>query len=230
MARYTPRVSALPRIVLVHPRNADNLLSIAGAMKQFGLKDWVAVSTLEHLEGMRSVLKNHRAPGKFTDEVMRLGRVETLAEAIADCSWAVATTMRELEGRPRFTPRELAEETTRRRDTTWALVFGAEVNGLQNAEVEQCHAVSFIPSSEEQPSLNLSQAVVVYAHELASVPHDVSPGEVLATDKELRALRAVIETRLSNKREIDGLMHSLSRASLTSREAEAWRSAWTYRG
>ncbi len=230
MARlYTTRVSALPRIVLVHPRNADNLIAIAGAMKHFGLSDWVAVSTVEHLEGMRSVLKNHREPNEFTDEVMRLRRVETLAEAIADCSWAVATTMRELDGRPRFTPRELAEETTQRRDTTWALVFGAEVNGLQNVEVEQCHAVSFIPSSEEQPSLNLSQAVVVYAHELASVPRNVSSGEVLASDSELRALRAVIETRLSNKREIDGLMHSLSRASLTSREAEGWRGAFAYR-
>lgn len=215
--------------MLVHPRNADNLVSIAAAMKHFGLKDWVAVSTPEHLEGMLSVLKNHRAPSEFSEDVMRLRRVDTLAEAIADCSWAVATTMRSPEGRDRFTARELAAESARRRDVTWALVFGAEVNGLQNVEIEQCHAVSFIPSSDDQPSLNLSQAVVIYAHELASMPREVVEGEALAGDSELRALRAVIETRLSNKREIDGLMHSLTRASLTAREAKQWREAWSYR-
>jgi TrmH family RNA methyltransferase len=229
----------LPRLVLVHPRNADNLVSIAAAMKHFGLTDWVVVSSPVHLDGMKSVLKHHREPTEFAEPVMRVRRVNTLAEAIADCSWVVGTTMRILEGRPRLTPRELAEMTTQRNDRTWALVFGAECNGLQNDEVDQCHAVSFIPSSEEQPSLNLSQAVVVYAHELATVEHLVTDGEALADDATLRGLRAtmvkalvasgVLRTDTANPGDVDGLMSSLMRGSLTAREAEHWRQAWKAR-
>lgn len=202
-------------------------MSIAAAMKHFGLTDWVAVSTPEHLEGMWAVLKNHRAQTEFTPEVLRLRRVDTLAEAIADCSWVVGTTMRVLAGQPRFTARELAEVSAQRRDTRWALVFGAECNGLQKAEVEQCHAVSFIPASEEQPSLNLSQAVVVYAHELAAAGPTQERGDEVADDATLRALSSSIAARLTraDALAVDSLMSPLMRGSLTREEAQRWRAA-----
>lgn len=231
-----------PRLVLVRPRNADNLVSIARAMRCFGLTDWVAVSSAAHLNGMMAVLKHHRAPADAgPGEAMdTLRRVDTLAEAIADCSWVVGTTMRVLEGRPRLTPRELAEAVGQRRDARWALVFGAECNGLQNDDVEQCHAVSYIPSSEEQPSLNLSQAVVVYGHELATVAQAVvTPGPPLADDAALRRLRTslvtglidagVLRSETANRGDVDGLMASLMRGSLTEHEAALWTAAWRAR-
>lgn len=232
---------APPRLVLVRPRNADNLASIARAMKAFGITDWVAVSSATHLEGMQAVLRHHRPPGDFTAAVQKLRRVDTLAEAISDCSWVVGTTMRVLEGRLRLTPRELALETTQRRDTTWALVFGAECNGLQNEDVEQCHAVSFIPSSEEQPSLNLSQAVVVYAHELALVrDHEPIAGPALADDAALRELKSalvsglvaarVLRNETSSPEDVEALMSSLMRGSLTREEARQWMEALRARG
>ena len=225
-----------PRLVFVHPRNADNLVSIARAMKAFGLTDWVAVSSRAHLVGMRAVLSHHRAAEGAGDLIPTLRRVDTLAQAIADCSWVVGTTMRVLEGRLRLSPRELADECSRRRDSTWAIVFGAECNGLQNDEVEQCHAVSFIPSSEAQPSLNLSQAVVVYAHELASARRALDPaGPALADDAALRKLRTslvsglvarrILRGETANPRDVDALMSSLLRASLTVDEAARWTSA-----
>lgn len=231
-----------PRLVFVRPRNADNLVSIARAMKSFGLSDWVAVSSVAHLSGMRAVLKHHRVPSESERGVPMetLRRVDTLAEAIADCTWVVGTTMRVLEGRPRLTPRELAEETRQRRDTTWALVFGAECNGLQNEDVEQCHAVSYIPSSEAQPSLNLSQAVVVYGHELSSVHGEVAPGPPLADDATLRQLRSslvsglvsagVLRSETANRHDLDALTASLLRGSLTREEADLWNAAWRARG
>ena len=211
----------LPRLVLVHPRNADNLVSIARAMKCFGISDWVAVSSKAHLDGMMGVLVNHRGPEESGRAISSLRRVDTLAEAISDCSWVVGTTMRVMEGRLRLTPRELALETTRRRDHSWALVFGAECNGLQNDEVEQCHAVSFIPSDEAQPSLNLSQAVVVYGYELSCVSHPEQSGPALADDAGLRALRTSLVSGLvasrvmrgesSSRHDVEALMSSLMR-------------------
>lgn len=231
-------MSLLPRLVFVHPRNADNLVSIAAAMRNFGLTDWVVVSSRVHLDGMRAVLTHHRAPNEFSVEVMRLRRVDTLAEAIADCSWVVGTTMRELEGRPRLTPRELAQMSSERRDEKWALVFGAECNGLQNDQVDQCHAVSFIPSSDEQPSLNLSQAVVVYAHELSLVDHTQATA-ALADDATLRALRSsivaglmgagLLRSETASALDVDALMSSLMRGSLTHAEALRWSAAFRSR-
>lgn len=47
-----------------------------------------------------------------------------------------------------------------------ALVFGRETFGLTNEELELAHLIGYIPTAPEQPSLNLAQAVVVFAYEL----------------------------------------------------------------
>jgi TrmH family RNA methyltransferase len=252
-------MTAGPRLVFVQPRNPDNLASVARAMKTFGLVDWVAVSNAHHLEVLRDVLRRHRAPSEDSAQVDTLRRADTLAEAVADCSWVVGTSMNSFDGRPRFTARELAAVSAERRDTTWALVFGAECNGLRNADVRQCHAVSFIPSEGEQPSLNLAQAVVVYAYELAASRSDgrnpkeeeggnpdavrpVGAGAraTLAGDASLRSLGQALRgslvaaghlpPRREGRRLIAELMSSLVRGRLTVEEAAAWRSMWDRRG
>jgi TrmH family RNA methyltransferase len=164
-----------PRLVLLRPRNADNLGAIARAMKNFGLSDWTVVSPNPQLLEVPGL---NRLAVKAGDLLESVRRVDTLAEAIADCTWVVGTTMRLIEGRKRLTPRELAETASQRADETWALVFGDERNGLVNEDVEQCHALSFIPSSDEQPSLNLAQAVVVYGYELAMARRGTVPAPV----------------------------------------------------
>jgi tRNA/rRNA methyltransferase len=217
-----------PRIVLVRPRNADNLVSIARAMQMFGLTDWVSVSLEQYQVGMVEVLRKHRPASDWHPLLDSLRRVDTLEEAIRDCSYVVGTTMRTLPGRARLSTRELAQVVGARGDSTWALVFGAESNGLMNEDLEHCHAMSFIPSSDEQPSLNLSQAVVVYAHELASVkPRDPV---MLANDVELRALKAALHeglrARMFPYAAADELMAPLLRAGLTSAEMAQWCSVW----
>jgi tRNA/rRNA methyltransferase len=209
-------------------------------MECFGLTDWVCVSSEAHLKGMQSVLRHHREPAVWHAKVDAVTRVDTLRQAIADCSWVVGTTMRSIEGRPRYTLRELAEASAQRHDVTWALVFGPECNGLDNEAVEQCHAVSYIPSSDEQPSLNLSQAVVLYAHELASVHRpEIDPSSpALATDASFRALSAVMHQRLAacrfdrdpseRAKTVAALMSALLRASLSRNEAAAWTNAWRH--
>jgi TrmH family RNA methyltransferase len=229
---------AAPRLVLVRPRNADNLVSIAQAMAAFNLADWVAVSSVEHFTGMLDVLRLHRQSDPSHARVASLRRVDTLAEAVADCSWVVGTTMRATPGQPRFSTAELAQQCTLRHDLRWALVFGAESTGLLDDDVAQCHAASFIPSWEEQPSLNLAQAVVVYAFELArartGAPDPAAPA--LADDATLRALEhRLVATLLDaglcrdargDGRTVDAVMATLRRAALTQQEAETWRRLW----
>ncbi len=218
-----------PRLVFLRPRNAENLGSVARAMKNFGLTDWVVVSPNPELLEVPGM---HRLAVKSGDLLDSVRRVDTFAEAVADCAWVVGTTMRLIEGRQRLTPRELAKEATVRADEQWALVFGDERNGMMNADLTPCHALSFIPSTAAQPSLNLAQAVVVYAYELAQAerPAEVAPGPALATDGAVRHMReafsqglhAVGFLRHEGRHAVDDLMATLVRARLTKKEAGLW--------
>src|SRR6185295_18928657 len=96
-------------------------------------------------------------------------RVSSLREAVAPFRRVVGTTStrdRSL-GIPLLTPRELpawlAQDPP---DTPTALVFGPEVGGLTNEELALAGAVVTIPCSPVQPTLNLSQAVLILAYEL----------------------------------------------------------------
>ncbi len=166
------------RLVLLRPRNADNLGAIARAMKNFGLTDWVVVSPnpkLLEVPGM------NRLAVKAGDLLESVRRVDTLEEAVKDCTWVVGTTMRRIDGRRRLSPNDVAKRAP---DETLALVFGDERSGLTNEDVAQCHDVSVIPAHEEQPSLNLAQAVLVYAYELwqAGLTAAPAPQSVAADD------------------------------------------------
>ncbi len=48
-----------------------------------------------------------------------------------------------------------------------AILFGREQKGLKTEETEICSQLYYIPTGGEQPSLNLAQAVMVMAYELA---------------------------------------------------------------
>lgn len=224
-----------PRLVLLRPRNADNLGAIARAMKNFGLTDWVVVSPNPRLLEVPGMNRLAVKAGELLETVRR---VDTLAEAVADCSWVVGTTMRLIDGRRRLTPRELAQTAVERNDETWAVVFGDERNGLLNEDVEQCHALSFIPSSEAQPSLNLAQAVMVYAYEWAMARRgDVAvPGPALADDAQLRQVREAMTLGLSaggflraetdDRHAVDDLLAALLRGRPTKKEAALWIAAF----
>ncbi len=221
-----------PRLVLLRPRNADNLGSIARVMKNFGLVDWVVVSPNPRLLEVPGL---HRLAVKSGDLLESVGRVDSLEEAIADCSWVVGTTMRLIDGRRRLTPRELLTEAAARNDERWALVFGDERSGLTNDDLSACHALSFIPSADEQPSLNLAQAVGVFAYEAAMAKRWVgpAPGPALADDASLRVVRSALEQTLSDagflqgggRHAVDDLLTPLTRSRLTRKEASLWTAA-----
>jgi TrmH family RNA methyltransferase len=226
---------APPRIVLLRPRNADNLGAIARAMKNFGLTDWVVVSPNPQLMEAPGLNRLAVHAGDLLENVKI---VATFAEAVTDCSWVVGTTMRFIEGRKRFTPRELTAEVMQRNDEKWALVFGDERHGMTNEDLEQCHALSFIPSSDEQPSLNLAQAVIVYGYELAMGRR----GEVqanaptIADDAMVRQLKTSLQLGLTasgflrdaddDRHAVEDLLASLLRGRLTKKEAGLWIAAW----
>lgn len=223
-----------PRLVLLRPRNADNLGAIARAMKNFGLTDWVVVSPNPKLLDVPGMNRLAVKAGELLESV-RL--VETMEEAVRDCSWVVGTTMRLIEGRQRLTPHQLGAAAAARNDETWAIVFGDERSGLLNEDIAQCHDVSFIPSSEAQPSLNLAQAVMVYAYEWAMARRGevVVPAPVLADDAMLRQVKestrlgmtagGFLHEKTDERHAVEDLVAPLIRSKLTKKEAALWIAA-----
>ena len=163
------------RIVLVEPSHPGNIGAVARAMKNMGLAKLVLVSPRQfpHSEAIA------RASG--ADDVLAKARVvATLAEAIADCGFIVATTSRTRDQYFRVADvREAAERVLREsRRGPVAVLFGSERAGLSNAQLEAAHLLIRIPASEAYPSLNLAMAVQLVAYELfraAGVQVDPAP-------------------------------------------------------
>ncbi len=79
--------------------------------------------------------------------------------------------------------------------TTAALVFGREDRGLANDELALCDLLTGFPMAVSYPSLNLAQAVMLYAWELSGLASPAATKES-ASDPGLGALRSRLETLL----------------------------------
>jgi tRNA/rRNA methyltransferase len=156
------------RFVLVRPRIAENVGAAARALANFGLDDWALVAPPAGDLAAGRRLAVHAEP--LIEGVLA---VPSLDEAVADCALVIGTTSRRVRGRHPLLPEEAARaaaELAPRGRT--ALVFGGERDGLSASELERCDAISAVPTDERQPSLNLAQAVVVYAHAVGRAIED----------------------------------------------------------
>lgn len=124
----------------------------------------------------------------------------TLADALHDISFTVATTAR---SRAKFhyyaTPAELVPMLTEKSEwiSKAALVFGREDSGLTNEELELADVLTGVPMVADYPSLNLGQAVMVYCYQLASLMQTTAPASSSVDENQLRALRVRADALLS---------------------------------
>jgi tRNA/rRNA methyltransferase len=222
------------RIVLLRPRDPENLGAVARVMKNFGLDDWVIAAL-----GTHDFAAARRVAVHAEDLLDRPRVVATLDEAVADCLWVVGTSSRRVRGKRRLSPAEVAREAVLRApEGRTAVVFGDERSGLTNQELDRCHDLSVIPAAEAQPSLNLAQAVLVYAWEArkaALLAEDAPPARPGggATDAELARIEEALRTALRGagflagpeRHAVKDLHGTLRRARLSRREAGLWLSA-----
>jgi len=219
--------------VLVRPRVPENVGAAARVLRNFGHADWVLVDP-ERLD----LSAARRMAVGAEDLLDGVPVVPRLDDAVQDCAWVVGTDSRRVRGRPPLDPEELAgalgEQPPRGRT---ALVFGGERDGLRAGELARCDALSRIPASSPQPSLNLAQAVAVYAFTLrprarparsapAAPPAVADDGELLRVEGSLReALSAGGFLRGPERHAVRDLFHTLRRSRLTRREARLWIAA-----
>ncbi|WP_129136212.1 RNA methyltransferase [Luteimonas sp. YGD11-2] len=151
------------RIVLVGTQHPGNIGAAARAMKTMGLSRLALVAPL------RFPHADADAMAAGADDVLAAATLhDTLADAVADCRWVAGCTARDRRiALAQFAPREAAAQAlVQAADGAIALVFGRERTGLENHELQLCHAAVHIPANPEYSSLNLAQAVQVLAYEL----------------------------------------------------------------
>ena len=190
-------------VVLVSPRNPLNIGAAARAMANFGFRrlSIVAPFAVNWMEAKSAV----GAPDLLRDAQV----YETLAEAIAHCTYVLGTGSLDRR-KPAQTILPLPEAAAQIRkalashpaensgapgtdsgtgapsnqrdhsEPHAAIVFGSEKHGLTSDDLSWCHAIAVIETCENQPSMNLGQAVAVCLYELCREPNEPhAPNEAL---------------------------------------------------
>jgi tRNA/rRNA methyltransferase len=193
------------RIVLCQTSHPGNIGSTARAMKTMGFKHLYLVNPDKYPNEQATAM----AAG--ADDVLDFAIVtQTLSEALVGCGFAIGMSARK---------RYLSHETVNPRQAALqanqyaasqpvAFVFGTEMSGLTNAELDCCQLLAMIPANPEYSSLNLAMAVQVMCYELKMLTigdapeannHAASsdvPTVPLATNDELERFYAHLEETL----------------------------------
>jgi tRNA (cytidine32/uridine32-2'-O)-methyltransferase len=153
------------RMVLVGTSHPGNIGSAARAMKTMGLRHLALVAPeCDPLHRDALAL----AAGA-EDLIEAAARAAALGPVLADCALVLGTSARRRGVRlPELSPRQAASELLARAadGAQVAVLFGRERTGLENDELQRCHAAIHIPTDPGFSSLNLAAAVQVLAYEL----------------------------------------------------------------
>jgi len=151
------------RVVLVNTRNPLNIGASARAMSNFGFSNLRVVKPYE--PGFREAKSAVGAAGLLKNAET----FDSVAQAVADCTLVVATTaarrrnlqheVKRLEDGARLIRRRLKSSRV-------AILFGSEKSGLSNEEMSHADWLMRIPTSRQNFSMNLGQAVAVCLYEL----------------------------------------------------------------
>lgn len=178
-----------PAIVLVRPQLGENIGKAARAMLNFGLTDLRLVAPRD---GWPNPSAGPAASG--ADVVLERAKVfPTVADAVADCPFVYATTVRK-RGLvvPVISPEEAGREIHANAGAS-AILFGAERSGLETEEAALAGKIVTVPVNPDFRSLNLAQAVILIAyewskHEALAVPTEGEPAEPRAPHEHLEGL------------------------------------------
>ncbi len=226
--------------ILVEPKVPENVGASARAIKTMGFNRLVLVKPCQYRTGPARWLAHGSADILDSADVY-----ETLGKATAGMDIIIGTTARHRNTIGEYTDIRYLGSLLQNKwadNINIALVFGNEESGLNNNDLSLCDITSIIPMAAPYPSLNLSQAVMIYAytlnniqateyrevkkiygeHSLASLKNKTEhllAGTVISQNK---ALKGRIMERLSLAQGSDiRLFHSIANALINKYEKES---------
>ncbi len=180
--------------ILVEPAVPENVGAAARAIKTMGFSQLVLVNPCDFLSGPARWLAHG------SGEILEQAKVfPTFEEAISGFDFIIGTSAKKRSVKYDYYPLpELPELLSSKGNSVEniAVVFGREESGLKNDELKFCDLVTTIPMKTTFPSLNLAQAVMLYAWELSKMNElPASEGE-FRSEESLRSLRQKVQTIL----------------------------------
>ena len=224
-----PKNLANIRIILFEPREPGNIGSVARVVKGMGLPQLYLVNPVPFQNVDAAWYMAHGAKDVLENAIV----VTELKDALEDVQFLVGTTHRRRDMRlpPPVTAREAAETiASTSQDKQIALLFGREDFGLSTDQISLCQLTASVPMATKNPSLNLAQAVQIFAYEvfIASLgehaPAEIDYAEVNALEefygRVTRLLDKVGMTPYNQEWEtyLKSLRRVFSRAPLESRD------------
>ena len=234
-----PIAEEWPAVCLVRPQMGENIGAVARVLLNFGLVSLRLVSPRDRWPNPKAEVVAVGA-----DEVLKRVKVEwKLEDALADATLVLAATARPrgLE-KPVWGPRQAALNirAALAQGERPVVMFGPEASGMETDEIARADAILTLPVNPGFASLNLANAVAVFAYAYAEVRQDgdlpawfrdsESPP---ATQEELDAMFAHLEQELERGRFFHpddkaplmkrNLRSLFMRARLTQQEAQTLR-------
>lgn len=153
---------------LVNPEDPRNVGAAARATKNMAINEMRIVGG----QGIHLAKEARFVAHNAQDQLDRIQFFSSLESAVADADVVIGTTVRHRKIRAKYLPPDelkshLIEQGSL--DGRVMVLFGNEVTGLLNEELALCHLISSVPTAVAQPSLNLAQAVMIYAYELCTL-------------------------------------------------------------
>lgn len=166
-----------PVIILVEPQLPENIGMAARAMANFGVTRLRLVCPREAFPNSKAVAASSKAHFIIENTIV----FESLAEAVADLHYILATTARERDGfKPVLSAVEAAdrmrslyrrqgdpaaETLLREQPMKTGILFGRERFGLSNEELSLADDLVTFPVNPAFASLNIAQAVLLMCYE-----------------------------------------------------------------
>lgn len=159
------------KVILVRPRNPDNIGAAARAMANFGLddlalagafdSDWAEAAACWRKEASVSAIG-------AMDVIEKTVLYPDIPSAAAGCSALFGTSsLHRLKPDRDVLALRDSPGAFARCGGTVGVLFGAEKTGLTKNDLSYCSAIINIPTLDRQPSMNLGQAVAVAAYEFS---------------------------------------------------------------
>jgi len=161
--------------ILYRPAVPENIGASARAIKTMGFNNLRLINPADHLSKEAKMLAHG------SSEILENCSVyETYDEAVADIDFIVCTTAKKKSAKVDYIPSDqLAAFLSQKQSLAKniGVVFGSEESGLPNSIILSANVGVTIPMALDYPSLNLSQAVMVIAYELAVIGDSKASGK-----------------------------------------------------
>lgn len=181
--------------ILVEPAVPENIGASARAIKTMGFGDLCIVNSSIHLDKKSKILAHASV------DILEKAKVyEDFDHLISDFDFLIATSAKHRRTNENYIQADGLAEFIQQRENNLGrigILFGREESGLSNSEISKCDLITNVPIANPYPSLNLSQAVMIYAYLLSGIIRTESVPDVEdSPDASLSALKVKVNNLL----------------------------------